>query len=937
MHRKKLEKIFEELKSSPEGLTSKQAQSRINQYGPNILKAKVRPFWVVEFFKEFLDLMVIILIIAGTIAYAFHETTDATVIFAVVLINAVVSFVQKYKAEKAVEALQAMVSPHAHVVRNNERIEIPAEEVVPGDILLLEEGVKITADARIIEAHQLESDESILTGESNPVRKESVTLRGKYLPKIEHKNTVFTGTIITHGVGKAIVIATGDKTEFGKITKLTAETVQDLSPLQKELKRVGLFIAILTLTISGILFAVGTLLQGKAFIDNLLFTISVAVAAVPEGLPATITIALALGVQRLAKKKAIVKQLSSVETLGATTVILSDKTGTLTKNEMTVKELFFNNQYAETKGVGYNPKGEIQIFCDKKEPMIIGKDDAVMIDSERRKRDLQSLSKKDPHTYEALKILALTGTLCSEARLNKNSDNKWKLVGDPTEGAILTLVKKAGFSFRTFADNYKYLEKLPFDSERKRMSVVVKDLREHQILTLTKGAPNTVLDKCTGILINGKKIDLTKAKREELTKQANKMAKNALRVIAFAYKEMPKKQKDQYTEAATENNLTFVGFAGMIDPPRREVKDAIALTKEAGIKTYIVTGDNGFTAEAIARQIGLLTTKDYEIITGLDLNKISDKKLKKLLADKTKELIFARVSPQHKLKIANTLKEMGEVVAVTGDGVNDAPALKRADIGIAMGIKGTDVSKEAANMVLADDSFSTIVRAIEEGRTIYENMRKFIFYIFSCNIGELATIFVAILAQLPAPLTAVLILSVNIGTDLFPALALGVEPIERDIMSRPPRNPKKHIIDWRFAARFTYIGIFIGAIVIGVFTWNLYRYGWSLGDSLNTDTIAYIKSTTMAFATLVVIQLFNAYNARSQNKSIFTVGLFKNPFLLIAIIASFGMLYAITELPLLQKYLSTTALDSTEWSIIFVSSFAILLIEEIRKFFIKIH
>jgi P-type Ca2+ transporter type 2C len=921
MHRKRLDKIFTEFNSAPVGLTHQQAQKNLSQLGPNIIHTKARKSWILQFLEEFIDLMVIILIAAAALAYAFGEVTDATVIFAIVLLNATVSFVQKFKAERAIEALNKLTTPHARVLREGKQVQIPAEQVVPGDILILQEGDKIPADARIIEANQFATDESILTGESSPVQKRAITLRGKHLPKIEHNNSVFMGTTITHGTARAIVFATGEKTEFGKIAHLTATTKQDPSPLQKELKRIGIGILIITGILSTTLFLTGYFLQDKPFIENLLFTVSVAVAAVPEGLPATITIALALGVQTLARKKAIMKQLSSVETLGATTVILSDKTGTLTKNEMTVKELYFNDIYAEVKGTGYDTKGEISIFPQGPTS------GSITINKE--------LEKKYPHIAESLRLLCLTGTLCSDSKLTEDK-KKTTLIGDPTEGAILTLVRKAGFTFDKFENSHKYLEKLPFDSNRKRMSVVVKNLHTHEIFALTKGAPQEVLDKCTGILLNGRKVDLTKEARKKLMKKNEELAKKSLRVIAIAYKEMPKKQKDRYTEAATENNLTFVGFIGMMDPPRKEVPEAIALTKEAGIKTYIVTGDNGFTASAIAKQIGLITSKNFEIITGQDLNKISDKKLKKLLQDKEKEIIFARVSPQHKLKLVNILKELGEIVAVTGDGVNDAPALKRADIGIAMGIKGTDVSKEAATMVLTDDSFNSIVRAVEEGRTVYQNMKKFIFYIFSCNIGELLTVFVAIAARLPAPLTAVLILSVNVGTDILPALALGVEPTSKDIMSHPPRNPKKHLIDLPFASRFVFLGLFIGAIVLGVFTWNLYRYGWSFGDTIDTSTIAYIKSTTMAFATLVVIQLFNAYNARSNTRSILNANFFRNPYLIGAIIASFGILYAITSAPTLQTYLKTTSLTGTEWTIVFLSSSFIVMIEEIRKLFIKI-
>jgi P-type Ca2+ transporter type 2C len=934
MHRKKIDKIYEEFESTPEGLDQNAVEQSLKEHGFNIIQTKRKTPLFIEFIKEFLDLMIIILIAAAAIAYAFGHVTDATVILTIVVINAAVSFIQKFRAEKAIEALQSLTSPHAKVIRENKLIDIPAKYVVPGDILVLHAGDKIPADARIIESNALECDESILTGESQPTHKKPTTLRGKFLPKIEHSNSVFMGTTVSHGSGKAIVFATGLKTEFGKIANLTITTKQDPSPLQKELKRIGIFIASLTAVLSTILFLVGYFYQGRELIDNLLFTISVAVAAVPEGLPATITIALAFGVQRLAKKKAIMKQLSSVETLGSTTVILSDKTGTLTKNEMTVKELYFNNLQAEVKGTGYAPKGSIHIRTASGKEIVIGTDDPVSIDLEQRQKDLKSLAQNDKKIFDTFNLLAITGHLCNEAKLTKEGRNKYSIIGDPTEGAIQTFVHKAGFNLEQIENTYTTIESIPFDSTRKRMSVIVKNLHSKEILTLTKGAPQSVLERCTRIMLNGRKVDLTKEMRNMLIDKMENMAGQALRVIAFAYKEMPSKQRETYTEAQAENSLVFLGLAGMIDPPRREVKSAIAITKDAGIRTYIVTGDHGLTASAIAKQIGL---KSDEIITGGDLNKMSDKKLKELLQDKTKQIIFARVSPQHKLKLVETLKELGEIVAVTGDGVNDAPALKRADIGVAMGIKGTDVAKEASNMILTDDSFSSVVRAIEEGRTIYQNMRKFIFYIFSCNIGELATVFFAVIANLPAPLTAVLILSVNVGTDLFPALALGVEDPEKGIMATPPRNPKKRLLSARFIARFTYIGLIIATIVSGVFIWNLYRFGWSWGDSLPTTEPAYIKSVTMAFATLVIIQLLNTFNARSLNRSIFNNQFFTNPPLYAAVVFSGGLLYMATEIPFLQTYLQTTSLNSQEWILIIVASLTIVVVEEFRKVLIKIH
>jgi len=934
MHRKSIEKIYGEFNSNPNGLNIIQAQEYLNKYGPNVITTKEKKSWLEIFFKQFMDLMAGILVAAALLTYFFGEKTDTVVITIVIIINATIGFIQEYQAENAVAALKKMVSPHAKVLREGRQLEIDAAFLVPGDIIILHEGDRIPADARLVEANQLECNEAILTGESIPVKKNTLTLRGKNLPKIEHSNSVFTGTIITHGTGKAIVFATGDKTEFGKIATLTSTTKQDQSPLQKELKKIGIFVAITTLVLSILLLLAGYFIQEKNIVDNLLFTASVAVAAVPEGLPTIITIALAFGVKALAKKKAIIKQLSSVETLGCTTVILSDKTGTLTKNEMTVRELHFNKDtFAEIKGIGYEPIGEIEISRPNIEPIIIGKNNNP---SATTPPPLETLEKHNRDIFAPLKLIALTGTLCSEAKLVEEEDGTHSLVGDPTEGAILTMIKKAGFNFEDFENKYSFLAKLPFDSSRKMMSAVVKHLHTSEILVLTKGAPQAILDKCTGIFVDGKKVDLDKETRAKILKNNEEMAKNALRVIAFAYKEMPKKERENYTEAVTENNLTFLGLAGMMDPPRKETREAIAMTKEAGIKTYVVTGDDGFTAYAIAKQIELIDDKNYEIITGEDLGKISDSKLKKMLSDKTKDYVFARVSPQHKLKLANILKEMGEVVAVTGDGVNDAPALKRADIGIAMGLKGTDVSKETANMVLADDSFHSIVKAIEEGRTVYQNMKKFIFYIFSGNIGELATIFTAIILNIPAPLTAILILCVNIGTDIFPALALAAEPPNKSIMSHPPRKISKPIMSPLFILRFAYIGIIIGTIVTGIFIWNLYRYGWMWGESIDTNTIAYMKSATMAFATLVAIQFFNAYNARSHNRSILRLGFFKNPYIILSVIASFAILFAVTEISIFKTYLKLTPLTSSEWTLVFISSAIILAVEEIRKTFIKI-
>ena len=745
MHRKTRTQLFRLFKTTENGLSSSEAKTRLTKYGHNELIAKKKkPLWL-SFLEEFTDLMVIILIVAAAIAGLAGEPTDAGVILFIVLLNAIIGFVQKFKAEKALEALQNMLSPHAKVLRNGKILEIKAKFLVPGDIILISEGDSVPADARLLEENELNVDESALTGESVPVHKQTEAIDKKTLHLDEHQNILFMGTSITHGTGHALIIRTGMETEFGKIANLTQTTVKDKSPLQKELHKIGIFVGKITLAISGLLLATGLLIQGKSFVETFLFATSVAVAAVPEGLPATITIALAIGVQRLAKKRAIVKKLSSVETLGSTTVICSDKTGTLTKNQMTVTAAYVNGTLLSITGTGYSPKGEWS----------------------------------SPST-NAIEQLCQTATLCNNAHHSKRK-NRWGIIGDPTEGALLVATAKNKIKPENILKNFKRLQELPFDSERKMMTTIDRHLKSKKVTAHLKGAPDQVLKICTHILENGEIIKLTAVKKREILKQNDAMAKQALRVLGFASRELKLGHK-QYNKTLIEKKMVFMGLMGMIDPPRPEVYDAVKKAHLAGIKIYVITGDYGATAHAIARKLNIVQTPNVKVITGEDLNKLTERNLLKLLKQKNYELIFARVSPEHKLKIVRALKKQGEIVAMTGDGVNDAPALKRADIGVAMGITGTDVSKEAADMILVDDSFGTIVTAIEEGRTIYQNLKKFVFYIFSCNIGELVTVFTAILLNIPAPLTAVLILAVDLGTDVLPAIALGVDPSEPGIM-----------------------------------------------------------------------------------------------------------------------------------------------------------
>lgn len=937
-----LKKLLNSQNTSLDGLSSDEAKKRSTEIGPNMLKAKKKTPLILSFLEEFKDLMVILLIVAAVIALLGGEDRDAIVIFSIVVLNAFIGFIQKYRAEKAVEALRKLIAPKSKVIRDGAQQEIDAKELVPGDILVIQEGDSITADAILFEANELLVQESALTGESTPVQKLLHDLPETNANEAEKENAVFMGTNVAHGSGKAVVVAIGMQTQMGKIATLTTETKKDLSPLEKELLRIGVFVGKIAIGISALLLVVGIIIQGRTFIDSLLFATSVAVAAVPEGLPATVTIALAIGVQRLAKKNAIVKQLSAVETLGSTTVICSDKTGTLTKNEMTVKEVYFDQYEASVRGVGYNPVGSVHIEHNNKHCITIGEENGMYEDYEHQRQDLLSVQKTQSELYDSLELLMLAAGLCNDADLHKQ-DDQWKIVGDPTEGALLTLVEKTGFDLNKVRDEYRKIYTLSFDSNRKRMTVILQNSKTGKYVAFSKGAPDSILNATTQFRFNAREVKMDKESKNSLLQLNENMARKALRCLGLAYREISeeeinKSKKDGmtvFTQDQIEKNMIFLGMVGMIDPPRPEVKAAVNMAHKAGIKTYIITGDHGLTAEAIARQLNIVGDKNVEILTGEDLNSIDDSQLTDKLKKRHLDIIFARVSPEHKLRIVKLLKTLGEVVAVTGDGVNDAPALKRADIGIAMGIAGTDVSKEASNMVLADDSYSTIVTAIKEGRTIYDNLKKFVFYIFSCNIAEILTVFTSIILTLPAPLTAILILCVDVGTDVLPAVALGIDPSEPGIMDRKPRDPKEKIMTKSFIERYLYLGVIMGALVMATYIWTLYRYGWSWGTAVEANSMIQLKGASVAFALLVIIQMVNAFNSRSEKNSIFTIGIFSNLFLLGAIVISVITTIAIVEIPFLQEYLHTTSLNVSDWSIILGASLIVLVVEETRKLIVR--
>ncbi|MFH0776528.1 MAG: cation-translocating P-type ATPase [Patescibacteria group bacterium] len=846
------------------------------RFGSNEFEVREPESWVRKLLRQFADLLVIVLIAAGLLSLFFGEVTDALVILGIVIVNAVIGFFQEFKTERMLEALQKLVALNSKVWRAGKIQIIPATEVVVGDILILEEGVKIAADARLFEINEMKVDEAILTGESIPVHK----LLGT---KDQNLTKIFSGTTIVSGGGRAVVTAVGRETEFGKIAKLATTTEKSDSPLTKEMKNIGVFVGKISLVISALLFVMGYFFQGYSFIEALLFAVAVAVAAVPEGLPVTITTALALGMRRLADKKALVRELKSVETLGATTVICSDKTGTLTRNEMVVRRGWIarHGEFAIT-GNDYNPKnGKVEIV------------------------------RKNP---DAQKLFAIMDAV-NDARL-ENKGRTWRILGDPTEGALKVAAYKFGIQ-----KNWSRKQTFPFDSNRKLMSVVIGSE------ILAKGAPEKLLARCSYFLDNGKVKKLDAATKKRVLAHAEFFANDALRVLGAAFR--PIKKGEKLTPEKAEQDLIFVGILGMYDSPRKEVAEAVEACRQAGIRITIVTGDFGITARAITRELKIADAKT-PVITGDQLQKLSDRELKKVLSQK-QNLIFARVQPADKLRIVEIYKQLGEIVAVTGDGVNDAPALKRADIGVAMGRCGADVAKEAASLILTDDSFATIVDAIAEGRRIYSNMRKFIAFIFSCNIGELTVVICGILLNLPLPLTAVLILLVDLGTDLLPSLALGIDPADPIAMQQPPRDPHSRILRGKFIVHFVVLGMVIGGLVLGGYFSVLLREGWHFGEIISADSAIHIRASSFAFATLVTIQLFNAFNFRSEKLSAFSRYIQKNLFLWFSILVSVALVLLVVELPASHKIFATAHLPLAEWILVVAISASILFVEEIRK------
>ncbi|WP_055107580.1 calcium-translocating P-type ATPase, SERCA-type [Paenibacillus ihumii] len=877
--------------SREQGLTEEEARRRQEQSGWNELQEMQRVSPLLLFLNQFKDFMMLVLMAATLISGLLGEYLDAVTIIAIIILNGVLGFVQEFRAERSLRALKQLSAPHANVLRGSSIRHIPARELVPGDIVVVESGDRIPADIRWLETNSLDAEESALTGESHPVNKHSAPIQDAEVPLGDQKNIGFMGTMVTRGSGRGIVIRTGMETEMGKIADLIQSTEVQETPLQRRLEQLGIILIYLALGLTILVVVVG-IIHGQPAGSMFFAGVSLAVAAIPEGLPAIVTIALALGVQRMIKRKAIVRKLPSVETLGCASVICSDKTGTLTQNKMTVTHIWVEGRPLEVTGDGYEPVGHIM---EQGQPLDVKKDQSL-----RRLLQISALC-SNAVIYEEEEEENARGRRKAK---EEPASSRWKLKGDPTEGALVTLATKMGLTASSLAGIYKRTKEHPFDSKRKRMSVVVS----HQggALALVKGAPDMLLERCSYILWDGKVVPFTGTLRQKVQAANEEMARRALRVLGLAYREL-RPQENADSEEAVESQLVFVGLTGMIDPPRREVRDAIAVCRKAGIRTVMITGDHGLTAEAIAQDLGILQ-RGGESLSGAELSLLSDEELEQR-ADSIS--VYSRVSPEHKLRIVKALQRKGHVVAMTGDGVNDAPAIKAADIGIAMGITGTDVSKEASSLILSDDNFSSIVAAIEEGRNIYENIRKFIRYLLASNVGEILTMLFAMLAGLPLPLAPIQILWVNLVTDGLPAMALGVDQPEKDLMEQKPRGKTENIFARRLGWKILSRGLLIGLCTLGAFWITLQSNPGAEGQLA--------KAQSVAFATLVMAQLIHVFDCRSS-RSIFHRNLLQNRLLVIAVLSSILLLLGVIYIEPLQPIFKTVPLTMRDWSITLVAA-----------------
>jgi Ca2+-transporting ATPase len=871
-----IEQSFEKLNSKPTGIDPKEADIRAAKYGPNEIQAAQRVSAWNILLEQFKNVLILILLGATAISLFLGHGIESIVIAVIVLFAVLLGFIQEYRAERAIEALRQMAAPIATVVRNGKELSIAARDVVPGDVVILHTGDRIPADGRIIESINLQAEEAALTGESMPIEKHSEPLQTDDLPVGDRRNMVYAGTAVTYGRGRALIVATGMQSEFGRIAQLLQTVETGKTPLQLNLDRVGTMLARVAFVVVAIIVVLG-LLRGQPFIEMLIFGIALAVAVVPEALPAVVTISLAIGVQKMVKRHALIRRLPAVETLGSTSVICSDKTGTLTKDEMTVRKIYVAGQTYNVSGSGYAPHGKFSF---------------------------NGSGATAPG--EELRHVLTAAVLASDAVLlpDTDKDNDWDIKGDPTEGALVVAAAKAGLEKEALDAEFPRMQEIPFTSETKRMTTLHQT--SEGVIAYTKGAPEVILENCDHILTADGVRPLDDAARQKIITVARDMASQALRVLGIA-------SKPNAELKTAQDDMTFLGLAGMIDPPRPEAKQAIMICEQAGIRPVMITGDHPVTAEAVARELGLL--KRGRVVTGAELNEISDEDFKREVESIE---VYARVSPAHKLRVVTALQANQHIVAMTGDGVNDAPALKKADIGIAMGITGTDVTKEAAEMTLTDDNFASIVAAVEEGRGVFGNIKKYLMYLLSSNIGEIGLMAGSALLGLPIPLTAVQILYVNLATDGLPALALSIDPPEKDLMKRKPRNPRTGIFTRPVVALMVAGGVWSTIINLSLFAWAL-NSGRSLEESM-----------TMTFVSLVLIQFFKAYNFRSDRHSVLNKP-FENKWLNIAILWEIVLLLLIIYVPALHEPFNTFSLPLVDWLIVLALSLTISPVLEFVK------
>jgi len=885
-HRQSAEAVALQLETHLQnGLSRAEAARRLAEYGPNELQAvhRISPWEIL--FEQFKNVLVIILLIAAVLsAFLGESLVEPIVIGIIVLFAVLLGFIQEYRAERAIEALRRMAAPTATMVRDGEELEAPARELVPGDLILLRAGDKVPADVRLIEAINLQIEEAALTGESVPVEKTIAPLEGddanagRSTPLGDRRNMAYAGTVVTYGRGRALVVGTGMSTEFGKIAQMLQTVERGKTPLQENLDKVGTTLARAAFVVVAIIVALG-LFRGQPLLEMFLFGIAMAVAVVPEALPAVVTISLAIGVQRMAKRNALVRRLPAVETLGSTTVICSDKTGTLTRDEMTVRRVYVAGQVLEVSGAGYEPLGQFSRNGQPVEPP------------------------------ELLRELLRAAALASDAYLKQGEgDHRWEMKGDPTEGALIVAAAKAGLHKSELDAQFPRVHEIPFTSETKRMTTLHKT--PAGVVAYAKGAPEIILDSCARQWTESGETPLSAADRRQILDVAQHMAAEALRVLAVAGK----------ANAAPENaehEMTFLGLIGMSDPPRPEAKAAIQTCKQAGIKAVMITGDHPLTARAVAGELGLLRTG--RVVTGAELEAMSDAEFEQEVDDIE---VYARVSSAHKLRVVTALQKRGHIVAMTGDGINDAPALKKADIGIAMGITGTDVTKEAAAMMLTDDNFASIVAAVEEGRGIFGNIKKYLMYLLSSNIGEIILITGASLLGLPIPLETVQILYINLATDGLPALALSVDPPEKDLMSRPPRNPRTGIFTRPVISLMLAGGVWLALANLGLFIWAL-----TSGRDIE-------EARTMLFVSVVLFEFFKAFNFRSDRHSVFKQP-FVNKWLNLAIVWEVLLLSLIVYLPFLHDAFGTYSLTLADWVIVIALSATVTPVLELGKWMVR--